>query len=180
MPDQAELLRPGRHAGRALLQTGKPRKCPDDRIPPPVAAGSALTGAGVPDLLTTLPRLMPWARPATRSLSGVIYQIEHGDHGTLAHCRMFGGELRVRDRAAAAGARPEVITSLERSTPHGLAWVSVARAGDVVRIRGIGSARTGGWGQAGQGRADHRRMPTLRRCRAHAGQRRGQARAARQ
>ena len=29
----------------------------------PVAAGSALTGAGVPDLLTALPRLMPWARP---------------------------------------------------------------------------------------------------------------------
>ena len=103
----------------------------------PVAAGSALTGAGVPDLLTTLPRLMPWARPATRSLSGVIYKIEHGDHGTMAHCRMFGGELRVTDRAAVAGARPEVITSLERSTPDGWARVSAARAGEVVRIRGI-------------------------------------------
>ena len=119
----------------------------------PVAAGSALTGAGVPGLLTTLPRLMPWARPATRSLSGVIYKIEHGDHGTLAHCRMFGGELRVRDRVAATGTRPEVITSLERSTPDGWARVSVARAGDVVRIRGIGSARTGGWvGEAIPGR----------------------------
>jgi ribosomal protection tetracycline resistance protein len=119
----------------------------------PVAAGSALTGAGVPALLTMLPRLLPWARPATRSLSGVIYKIEHGDHGTLAHCRMFGGELRVRDRAAAAGARPGVITSLERSTPHGWARAAVARAGDVVRIRGIGSARTGGWvGEAIPGR----------------------------
>jgi ribosomal protection tetracycline resistance protein len=87
----------------------------------PIAAGSALTGAGVPDLLTTLPRLMPWARQATRSPSGVIYKIEHGDHGTLAHCRMFGGELRARDRVGAADARPEVITSLERSTPHGWA-----------------------------------------------------------
>jgi ribosomal protection tetracycline resistance protein len=111
----------------------------------PVAAGSALTGAGVPDLLTTLPRLLPWARPAARSPSAVIYKIEHGDHGTLAHCRMFGGELRVRDRVAAAGPRAEAITSLERSAPGGWAQVSVARAGDVVRIRGIGSARTGGW-----------------------------------
>ena len=119
----------------------------------PVAAGSALTGAGVPDLLTTLPRLLPWARPATRSLSGVIYKIEHGDRGVLAHCRMFGGELRVRDRAAVAGAGPGVVTSLERSTPDGWARVGIARAGDVVRIRGIGSARTGGWvGEAIPGR----------------------------
>ena len=128
----------------------------------PVAAGSALTGAGVPDLLTMLPRLMPWARPATRSLSGVIYKIEHGDHGMLAHCRMFGGELRVRDRAAAADARPEVITSLERSTPGGWARVSVARAGDVVRIHGIGSARTGAWvGEAIPGRVT-RQFPAPR------------------
>jgi ribosomal protection tetracycline resistance protein len=118
----------------------------------PVAAGSALTGAGVPDLLERLPRIVPWARPATRSLSGVIYKIEHGDHGRLAHCRMFGGELHVRDRSAAAG-RAEVITSLERSTPHGWQQVNVARSGDVVRIRGIGSARTGGWvGEAIPGR----------------------------
>jgi ribosomal protection tetracycline resistance protein len=111
----------------------------------PVAAGSALTGAGVPDLLTTLPRLLPWARPAGRALSAVIYKIEHGDHGTLAHCRMFGGELRVRDRPAAAGARPEAITSLERTTPGGWVPVPVARPGDVVRVRGLSSARTGGW-----------------------------------
>jgi ribosomal protection tetracycline resistance protein len=116
----------------------------------PVAAGSALTGAGVRDLLAMLPRLLPWARPVTRSVSGVVYKIEHGEHGTLAHCRMFGGELRVRDRANtvganAAGVRPQVITSLERSTPHGWAQVNVARTGDVVRVRGLGAARTGSW-----------------------------------
>jgi ribosomal protection tetracycline resistance protein len=116
----------------------------------PVAAGSALTGAGVPGLLTTLPRVLPWASPANRDLSGVIYKIEHGDHGTLAHCRMFGGELRIRDRA---GGRRDVITSLERSTPLGWVQDSVARAGDVVRIRGIGAARTGSWvGKAIPGR----------------------------
>jgi ribosomal protection tetracycline resistance protein len=111
----------------------------------PVAAGSALTGAGVPDLLATLPRLMPWARPATRALSAVIFKTEHGDHGTLAHCRMFGGELRVRDRAAVGAARPGVITSMQRSTPQGWAPASAARAGDVVQVRGIDSARVGSW-----------------------------------
>jgi ribosomal protection tetracycline resistance protein len=120
----------------------------------PVAAGSALTGAGVPDLLATLPRLMPWARPAARSLSGVIYKIERDEHGTLAHCRLFGGDLHVRDRVRTAGARPAVITSLERSTPHGWAKVSVAGYGDVVRLRGLGEACTGGWvGEAIPGRA---------------------------
>jgi len=119
----------------------------------PVTAGSALTGAGVPDLLAALPQLMPWARTATRELSGVIYKIEHGDYGRLAHCRLFGGELRFRDRvavatsadAAAGSGRPEVVTSIERSTPGGWAEASVARAGDVVRIRGLGAAHTGGW-----------------------------------
>ncbi|HVT71430.1 MAG TPA: translation factor GTPase family protein [Trebonia sp.] len=116
----------------------------------PVAAGSALTGAGVPGLLATLPRLLPWARPAARALSGVIYKIEHGDHGTLAHCRMFGGELRVRGRA---GDGRDVVTSLERSTPRGWVRVTEARAGDVVRVRGISAARTGGWvGEAVPGR----------------------------
>jgi ribosomal protection tetracycline resistance protein len=108
----------------------------------PVAAGSALTGAGVPDLLSTLPRILPWARPATRDPSGVIFKIEHGAHGTLAHCRVFGGELRVRNRV---GDSRDVITSLERSTPQGWVQEAVVRAGDVARIRGISAARTGGW-----------------------------------
>ena len=116
----------------------------------PVAAGSALTGAGVPGLLATLPRVLPWARPASRDLSGVIYKIERGGHGTLAHCRMFGGELRIRDHA---GGQRAVITSLERSTPQGWVQDRVARAGDVVRIGGLGAARTGSWvGQAIPGR----------------------------
>ncbi len=105
----------------------------------PVAAGSALTGAGVPDLLAMLPRLMPWARPATRSLSGVIFKVEHGDHGTLAHCRLFGGELRVRDRAAPAGTGRGVITSLERSTPRG--WARPASRGPGTSCGYAGSGR---------------------------------------
>ena len=108
----------------------------------PVAAGSALTGAGVPDLLATLPRLLPRARPVTPDVSGVVYKIEHTAHGKLAHCRIFGGELHVRDRA---GDGRDVITSVERSTPHGWTEARVAEAGDVVRIRGLSKARTGTW-----------------------------------
>jgi ribosomal protection tetracycline resistance protein len=141
-PDVTEAM--ARHSARTQIGRG---------TVVPVAAGSALTGAGVPDLVTMLSRLVPWTRPTTQSLSGVIYKIEHGDHGRLAHCRMFGGELRVRDRVSVADAGPEVVTSLERSTPRGWARASVALAGDVVRIGGIGAARTGGWvGEAIPGR----------------------------
>jgi ribosomal protection tetracycline resistance protein len=119
----------------------------------PVAAGSALTGAGVPDLLAALPALLPWAGESARALSGVVYKIEHAERGRLAHCRIFGGELRVRDRAAAGEGRPGVITSLERSTPQGWARTGAATAGDVVRVRGLASATVGAWvGQAIPGR----------------------------
>ena len=119
----------------------------------PVAAGSALTGAGVPDLLAALPTLLPWAREPSCALSGVVYKIEHAERGRLAHCRIFGGELRVRDRAAAGEGRPGVITALERSTPEGWAPTGAATAGDVVRVRGLASATVGAWvGQAIPGR----------------------------
>ena len=119
----------------------------------PVAAGSALTGAGVPDLLAGLPTLLPWARESACALSGVVYKIEHAERGRLAHCRIFGGELRVRDRAAAGEGRPGVITSLERSTPQGWTQTGAATAGDVVRVRGLASATVGAWiGQAIPGR----------------------------
>jgi ribosomal protection tetracycline resistance protein len=120
----------------------------------PVAAGSALTGAGVPDLLAGLPALLPWARGSDCALSAVIYKIEHTERGRLAHCRVFDGELRVRDRLAVGKGRPAVITSLERSTPHGWAQTAAATTGDVVRIRGLASATVGAWlGRAIPGRA---------------------------
>jgi ribosomal protection tetracycline resistance protein len=85
----------------------------------PVTAGSALTGAGVPELLASLPQILPWSRPVggTASLSGVIFKVEHGERGTLAHCRMFSGELRVRDRA---GDSRDVVTVLGTVDAPGL------------------------------------------------------------
>ena len=137
------------HAGACARRRAQVRRC----LLVPVAAGSALTGAGVPDLLAALPTLLPWARESACALSGVVYKIEHAERGRLAHCRIFGGELRVRDRAAAGEGRPGVITSLERSTPQGWTPTGAAIAGDVVRVRGLASATVGGWvGQAIPGR----------------------------
>jgi ribosomal protection tetracycline resistance protein len=141
-PDPAASGEPGVSAGLALRSArAQVRRC----LLAPVAAGSALTGSGVPDLLATLPTLLPWAREPSCALSGVVYKIEHAERGRLAHCRIFGGELRVRDRAAAGEGRPGVITSLERSTPQGWTPTGAATAGDVVRVRGLASATVGAW-----------------------------------
>jgi ribosomal protection tetracycline resistance protein len=147
-PDGAR--EPAVRAGLALRSArAQIRRC----LLVPVAAGSALTGVGVPDLLAALPRLLPWAGEGTRTLSAVVYQIEHAERGRLAHCRVFGGELRVRDRAAAGSGGPEVITSLERSTPQGWVPAGTAGAGDVVRVRGLAAATVGAWiGQVIPGR----------------------------
>jgi ribosomal protection tetracycline resistance protein len=149
-PERAAAGEPGVSAGLALRSArAQVRRC----LAVPVAAGSALTGAGVPDLLAALPGLLPWARESACALSGVVYKIEHAERGRLAHCRIFGGELRVRDRAAAGEGRPGVITSLERSTPQGWTQTGTATAGDVVRVRGLASATVGAWvGEAIPGR----------------------------
>ena len=147
---RAALSEAGVSAGLALRSArAQVRRC----LLVPVAAGSALTGSGVPDLLAALPTLLPWAREPGCALSGLVYKIEHAERGRLAHCRIFGGELRVRDRAAAGEGRPGVITSLERSTPQGWTQAGVAGVGDVVRMRGLADATVGAWvGQAIPGR----------------------------
>ncbi|WP_143684230.1 GTP-binding protein, partial [Streptomyces diastatochromogenes] len=66
----------------------------------PVYFGSAITGAGVPELITGIERLLP---PATGDpdapLSGTVFKVERGPAGEkIAYARIFSGTLRVRDR----------------------------------------------------------------------------------
>ncbi|MFG3024239.1 GTP-binding protein [Streptomyces sp. NPDC048254] len=66
----------------------------------PVYFGSAVTGAGVPDLITGVERLLPAADgdPAG-PLSATVFKVERGPAGEkIAYARIFTGALRVRDR----------------------------------------------------------------------------------
>ncbi|WP_406431615.1 TetM/TetW/TetO/TetS family tetracycline resistance ribosomal protection protein [Streptomyces sp. NBC_00631] len=66
----------------------------------PVYFGSAATGAGVPDLVTGIERLLPAAAgdPAG-PLSATVFKVERGPTGEkIAYARVFSGVLRVRDR----------------------------------------------------------------------------------
>src|SRR5262245_18347247 len=68
----------------------------------PVFFGSAITGAGVPELITGLTELLPVAAHRDGPLSGTVFKVERGPAGEkIAYVRMFAGTLRLRDRLPA-------------------------------------------------------------------------------
>ncbi|MGW2700276.1 GTP-binding protein [Streptomyces sp. NPDC001340] len=66
----------------------------------PVYFGSAITGAGVPELITGIERLLPTASgDPDGPLSGTVFKVERGPAGEkIAYARILSGALRVRER----------------------------------------------------------------------------------
>ncbi len=66
----------------------------------PVFFGSAITGAGVEQLMTSLPGLLPAAAGRDDGpVCGRVFKIERGTRGEkIAYVRMFSGTVRTRDR----------------------------------------------------------------------------------
>ncbi|MET8564771.1 GTP-binding protein [Streptomyces flaveolus] len=74
----------------------------------PVYFGSAITGAGVPELADGIERLLPTAAgDPDGPLSGTVFKVERGPE-KVAYARLFSGTLRVRVRDRVPfGAVPE-------------------------------------------------------------------------
>ena len=108
-----------------------------DTLAHPVFFGSAITGAGVGDLLHGLAWLLPAASGDARGpVSARVFKVDRGPAGDkVAYARMFSGTIAVRDRV--------------RFGPHGArggkARTGKARAGK----DGEDSAVSGSTGQAG-------------------------------
>lgn len=68
----------------------------------PVFFGSAITGAGIRDLMDALPQLLPASySDATAKPSGVIFKIERGAHGEkVAYIRILSGRIEARKKLA--------------------------------------------------------------------------------
>ncbi|MFG2636583.1 GTP-binding protein [Streptomyces sp. NPDC048362] len=66
----------------------------------PVYFGSAVTGAGLPELTEGIERLLPTADgDPDGPLSATVFKIERGPAGEkVAYARLFSGTLRIRDR----------------------------------------------------------------------------------
>ena len=116
----------------------------------PVFLGSAVTGAGVPELMAGLAELLPAGTgDADGPVSGRIFKIERGAGGEkLAYVRMFSGTIRTRDRlrfsaspeSSSHGGKVTAIGVFERgtATPRAAVW-----AGQIARLRGLDEIQIG-------------------------------------
>jgi ribosomal protection tetracycline resistance protein len=116
----------------------------------PVFLGSAVTGAGVPELMTGLAGLLPaGTADAGGPVSGRVFKIERGPGGEkLAYVRMFSGTIGTRDRlrfsaSPESSSREGKVTAIgvfERGTATSRASVS---AGQIARLRGLDEIQIG-------------------------------------
>jgi len=119
----------------------------------PVFFGSAITGAGVPELLAGVEEWLPPAAEATDApLCGTIFKIARRSSGEkVAYARLFAGEAAVRQRVVIRrrGAFGEIeqseerITGIDRFAAGTVTPVGVASAGDIVSLHGLRTARIG-------------------------------------
>ncbi len=106
----------------------------------PVLCGSAITGAGTPQLRDVLTQVLP--RPVDRGgvdtgpVAGTVFAVDRDARGRRAWVRLWSGELRVRDKVAVGGARPVRVTEVGVSTPGGVTVGPVAAAGQIAVVRG--------------------------------------------
>jgi ribosomal protection tetracycline resistance protein len=91
--DEEAKVSYGRLRGELAAQTGK-------ALLHPVFFGSAITGAGVDELISGITELLPAAEDDVDGpLSGTVFKVERAPAGEkIAYVRMFSGTVRTRDR----------------------------------------------------------------------------------
>ncbi|HET7280190.1 MAG TPA: translation factor GTPase family protein [Dermatophilaceae bacterium] len=110
----------------------------------PLVCGSAITGTGLAELRRVLTGLLPCAAQRRGSAAATIFAVDRDEKGRRrAWIRLWSGRIRVRDRIAVAGRRPERVTEVAVSTPRGLQTSEAVAAGEVAVVRGLSGARVG-------------------------------------
>jgi ribosomal protection tetracycline resistance protein len=110
----------------------------------PVYFGSAVTGAGVDQLIAGITELLPAAEgDAGGPVAGNVFKVERGPGGEkIAYVRMFSGTVRVRERIRFGGGEGKVtaVRVFDRGSavPRG----SVA-AGQIAMLWGLADIRIG-------------------------------------
>ncbi|MFJ9582304.1 GTP-binding protein [Streptomyces acidicola] len=112
----------------------------------PVFFGSAVTGAGIGELIAGVRQLLPCADgDADGPLSGTVFKVERGAAGEkIAYVRMFSGALRTRDRLTFRDGEPESkVTAIDVFERGSAVRAAAVAAGRIARLRGLADVRIG-------------------------------------
>jgi ribosomal protection tetracycline resistance protein len=122
----------------------------------PVFFGSALTGAGVEEVMGGIPQLLP-ARESDGDgpLSARVFKIERGPDGDrIAYTRLFSGTVRVRDRFDAGK-----VTAVRVFADGATEQRDEVHAGEIARLWGLGEIQIGDWLGEPRGGVEHHFAP---------------------
>ncbi len=120
----------------------------------PVYCGSAITGAGVPELLAGVAEWLPAAREGQEATAaaGTVFKIQRKPSGEkIVYVRLFDGYLAVRQRVLlqrrnAFGEIEQIeerITAIDRFADGATAPTDRVEAGEIASLHGLRSARIG-------------------------------------
>jgi ribosomal protection tetracycline resistance protein len=130
----------------------------------PVFAGSAATGAGVPELMAGIGTLLPATVPtSTGEPSGRVFKVERGAAGEkVAYVRMFSGSVRTRQRLDLPGGHVGKVAGVQVFEQGQWVRAEEIGAGRIGRLYGLTAVRVGdGFGDSCRAEEHHFAPPTL-------------------
>ena len=116
-----------------------------DTLVHPVYFGSAITGAGVDELLRGLAELLPAASgDASGPVSGRVFKVERRAAGDkIAYVRMFSGTIAVRDRVRFGRGRDGKVTAISVFADGTAVRSDSVTAGQIARLSGLAEIQIG-------------------------------------
>ncbi|MFF2997116.1 GTP-binding protein [Streptomyces sp. NPDC057950] len=111
----------------------------------PVFFGSAMTGAGVEELIEGIRELLPPAGGAADGpVSGTVFKVERGPAGEkIAYVRLFSGTLRTRDRLRLRDGEEAKVTAISVFDRGAAVPEPAVTAGRIGMLWGLGAIRIG-------------------------------------
>jgi ribosomal protection tetracycline resistance protein len=111
----------------------------------PVFAGSAATGAGVPELMAGIGALLPATAPdPAGEPCGRVFKVERGAAGEkVAYVRMFSGSVGLRARLALPDGRLGKVSGVQLFDQGDWVRETAVAAGQIGRLHGLRAVRVG-------------------------------------